>query len=76
MGWKPVLHWVPGSPDLRLCIMQLAPLYKAALLRSCTVELRPGCEMGVLPLQSRGQSAESLIARVHCLYLILSRVPC
>lgn len=73
---SPVLHWVPGSPDLHLCIVQLAPLYKADLLGSCTIVLRPGCDRGVLPLQSREQSAESLIARVHCLYLILSRVPC
>lgn len=31
---SPVLHGVPGSPDLHLCITQLAPLYKADLLRA------------------------------------------
>lgn len=73
---SPVPHGTPGSPDLHLCITQLAPLYKAGLPRAGVCPRVLGCGGSILPVQSRTLSAESLIARVHCLYLILSRVPC
>lgn len=80
MGWKSVM-FSTGCLDPLICICASHSWHPSIRLTSqeqgvCPRVLRPGHGGSIFPVQSRTLSAESLIARVHCLYLILSRVPC